>query len=221
MCCTACAEKRCCSFGLATATKSPSAKSGTSTAGLQRRMSTNSAWLARCITVVLNRCRPSLLPEGRNVRYGHVFILPSSCRCVWLSGIVLEIWTQFGTLMERHEAHGNAGGRRFSSCRRKPQGCAEGSARFCRRQGHPLHREVHLVLGAGKVDGAMDTANLLKPILDRGEQRCIGATTLDKCRKHVMFPMIPMIVLRLSVCIDLGCSQQRRRIRLLRDTSIK
>lgn len=45
--------------------------------------------------------------------------------------------------------------------------------------------EVHLVLGAGKVDGAMDAANLLKPMLARGELRCIGATTLDEYRKHV------------------------------------
>jgi len=37
--------------------------------------------------------------------------------------------------------------------------------------------EMHLVLGAGKTDGAMDAANLLKPMLARGELRCIGATT--------------------------------------------
>ena len=45
--------------------------------------------------------------------------------------------------------------------------------------------EIHLVLGAGKTDGAMDAANLLKPMLARGELRCIGATTLDEYRKHV------------------------------------
>lgn len=45
--------------------------------------------------------------------------------------------------------------------------------------------EVHLVLGAGKTEGAMDAANLLKPMLARGELRCIGATTLDEYRKHV------------------------------------
>lgn len=45
--------------------------------------------------------------------------------------------------------------------------------------------EVHLVLGAGKADGAMDAANLLKPMLARGELRCIGATTLTEYRKHV------------------------------------
>eukprot|EP01062_Namystynia_karyoxenos_P012870 TRINITY_DN1463_c0_g1_i6.p1 TRINITY_DN1463_c0_g1~~TRINITY_DN1463_c0_g1_i6.p1 ORF type:complete len:946 (+),score=407.73 TRINITY_DN1463_c0_g1_i6:111-2840(+) len=45
--------------------------------------------------------------------------------------------------------------------------------------------EIHLVLGAGKTDGAMDAANLLKPMLARGELRCIGATTLAEYRKHV------------------------------------
>lgn len=45
--------------------------------------------------------------------------------------------------------------------------------------------EMHLVLGAGKSDGAMDAANLLKPMLARGELRCIGATTLDEYRKHI------------------------------------
>eukprot|EP01094_Clydonella_sp_ATCC50884_P027544 TRINITY_DN796_c0_g1_i1.p1 TRINITY_DN796_c0_g1~~TRINITY_DN796_c0_g1_i1.p1 ORF type:complete len:917 (-),score=289.81 TRINITY_DN796_c0_g1_i1:156-2906(-) len=45
--------------------------------------------------------------------------------------------------------------------------------------------ELHLVLGAGKTDGAMDAANLLKPKLARGELRCIGATTLDEYQKHV------------------------------------
>jgi ATP-dependent Clp protease ATP-binding subunit ClpB len=45
--------------------------------------------------------------------------------------------------------------------------------------------ELHLVVGAGKGDGAMDAANLLKPALARGELRCIGATTLDEYREHV------------------------------------
>ncbi len=45
--------------------------------------------------------------------------------------------------------------------------------------------EIHLVLGAGKTDGAMDAANLLKPMLARGELRCIGATTLDEYKKYV------------------------------------
>ncbi len=41
------------------------------------------------------------------------------------------------------------------------------------------------VLGAGKTDGAMDAANLLKPMLARGELRCIGATTLAEHRQHM------------------------------------
>lgn len=45
--------------------------------------------------------------------------------------------------------------------------------------------EIHMVLGAGKSDGAMDAANLLKPLLARGELRCIGATTLEEYRKYV------------------------------------
>ncbi|KAI8050294.1 AAA ATPase domain-containing protein [Syncephalis plumigaleata] len=45
--------------------------------------------------------------------------------------------------------------------------------------------EIHLVLGAGKTDGAMDAANLLKPMLARGELRCIGATTLDEYKKYM------------------------------------
>jgi len=45
--------------------------------------------------------------------------------------------------------------------------------------------EIHLVLGAGRGDGAMDAANLLKPMLARGELRCIGATTIEEYRKHV------------------------------------
>jgi len=45
--------------------------------------------------------------------------------------------------------------------------------------------EVHTVLGAGKTEGSMDAANLLKPMLARGELRMIGATTLDEYRKHV------------------------------------
>jgi ATP-dependent Clp protease ATP-binding subunit ClpB len=45
--------------------------------------------------------------------------------------------------------------------------------------------ELHLVVGAGKADGAMDAANLLKPALARGELRCIGATTLDEFRENI------------------------------------
>ena len=45
--------------------------------------------------------------------------------------------------------------------------------------------EIHTLVGAGKTDGAMDAANLLKPALARGELHCIGATTLDEYRKHL------------------------------------
>ncbi|MDG2166611.1 MAG: ATP-dependent chaperone ClpB [Opitutales bacterium] len=45
--------------------------------------------------------------------------------------------------------------------------------------------ELHTVVGAGKVDGAMDAGNLLKPMLARGELHCIGATTLDEYRMHI------------------------------------
>ena len=45
--------------------------------------------------------------------------------------------------------------------------------------------ELHTIVGAGKVDGAMDAGNLLKPMLARGELHCIGATTLDEYRRHV------------------------------------
>lgn len=45
--------------------------------------------------------------------------------------------------------------------------------------------ELHLVVGAGKAEGAMDAANLLKPALARGELRCIGATTLDEYRENI------------------------------------
>ncbi|KAL3651483.1 Chaperone protein ClpB1 [Castilleja foliolosa] len=45
--------------------------------------------------------------------------------------------------------------------------------------------EIHLVLGAGRTEGSMDAANLFKPMLARGQLRCIGATTLDEYRKYV------------------------------------
>nr|WP_319248620.1 ATP-dependent chaperone ClpB [uncultured Celeribacter sp.] len=45
--------------------------------------------------------------------------------------------------------------------------------------------EIHTLVGAGKTDGAMDAANLIKPALARGELHCIGATTLDEYRKYV------------------------------------
>ncbi|GMV36441.1 MAG: chaperone protein ClpB [Fimbriimonadales bacterium] len=45
--------------------------------------------------------------------------------------------------------------------------------------------EMHTLVGAGRAEGSMDAANLLKPMLARGELRCVGATTLDEYRKHV------------------------------------
>src|SRR5205085_3130204 len=45
--------------------------------------------------------------------------------------------------------------------------------------------ELHTVVGAGAAEGAMDAANLLKPMLARGELHLIGATTLDEYRKHI------------------------------------
>lgn len=45
--------------------------------------------------------------------------------------------------------------------------------------------ELHLIVGAGKGDGAMDAGNILKPMLARGELHCIGATTLDEYRKYI------------------------------------
>ncbi|MEG8230369.1 ATP-dependent chaperone ClpB [Candidatus Rickettsia tasmanensis] len=45
--------------------------------------------------------------------------------------------------------------------------------------------ELHLLVGTGKTDGAMDASNLLKPMLARGELHCIGATTLDEYRKYI------------------------------------
>src|SRR3989475_2612654 len=45
--------------------------------------------------------------------------------------------------------------------------------------------ELHTIVGAGAAEGAIDAANLLKPMLARGELRAIGATTLDEYRKHI------------------------------------
>jgi len=45
--------------------------------------------------------------------------------------------------------------------------------------------ELHTIVGAGKVDGALDAGNMLKPMLARGELHCIGATTLDEYRKYI------------------------------------
>jgi len=45
--------------------------------------------------------------------------------------------------------------------------------------------ELHTIVGAGGAEGAIDAANMLKPVLARGELQCIGATTLDEYRKHI------------------------------------
>ena len=45
--------------------------------------------------------------------------------------------------------------------------------------------ELHILIGAGKTDGAMDASNLLKPALARGTLHCIGATTLDEYRLYI------------------------------------
>ena len=45
--------------------------------------------------------------------------------------------------------------------------------------------ELHTIVGAGAAEGAIDAANLLKPMLARGELRCVGATTLDEYRRHI------------------------------------
>ncbi|MBO6103138.1 MAG: AAA family ATPase, partial [Opitutales bacterium] len=45
--------------------------------------------------------------------------------------------------------------------------------------------ELHTIVGAGKTDGSLDASNMLKPMLARGELRCIGATTLDEYRQHI------------------------------------
>ena len=45
--------------------------------------------------------------------------------------------------------------------------------------------ELHLLVGAGKAEGAMDASNMLKPALARGDLRCVGATTLNEYRKHI------------------------------------
>ncbi len=45
--------------------------------------------------------------------------------------------------------------------------------------------EIHMLVGAGKTEGAMDAGNMLKPALSRGELHCIGATTLDEYRKYI------------------------------------
>ncbi len=53
------------------------------------------------------------------------------------------------------------------------------------REGIIFIDEIHLIIGAGKTEGAMDAANLLKPALARGELNCIGATTLEEYKKYI------------------------------------
>src|SRR4029434_1811391 len=45
--------------------------------------------------------------------------------------------------------------------------------------------ELHTVVGAGAAEGSMDASNMLKPMLARGELRCVGATTLNEYQKHI------------------------------------
>ena len=45
--------------------------------------------------------------------------------------------------------------------------------------------ELHTIVGAGKTEGSMDASNMLKPMLARGELRCVGATTLDEYRQYI------------------------------------
>ena len=45
--------------------------------------------------------------------------------------------------------------------------------------------EIHLIVGAGRADGALDAGNMLKPMLARGELHCIGATTLNEYRNYI------------------------------------
>ncbi|KAJ1912550.1 hypothetical protein H4219_005553 [Mycoemilia scoparia] len=66
---------------------------------------------------------------------------------------------------------------RLKSVLKEIKDCEEGAILFI--------DEIHLVLGAGDKEGGMDAANLLKPMLARGELRCIGATTLKEFQKHV------------------------------------
>ena len=82
--------------------------------------------------------------------------------------------------------HGRAAGRR--EVPRRVRGAPQGRARrgeAAEGQTVLFIDELHTVIGAGAAEGAVDAANLLKPMLARGELRAIGATTLDEYRKHV------------------------------------
>ena len=72
---------------------------------------------------------------------------------------------------------------------RRVRGAAEGRARRRSQSAEGQDRlfldELHTIVGAGASEGAVDASNLLKPMLARGELRCVGATTLDEYRKHI------------------------------------
>jgi len=62
--------------------------------------------------------------------------------------------------------------------------------------------ELHLLVGAGGGEGAMDASNMLKPALARGELRCMGATTLDEYRYLLYFCFISFVFLFYFFCIS-------------------
>ena len=72
---------------------------------------------------------------------------------------------------------------------RRVRGAAQGRARARSRTPRASSilfiDELHTIVGAGAAEGAVDAANMLKPMLARGELRCVGATTLDEYRKHI------------------------------------